>query len=79
MEVHEREHLVAKLLSGITFFTFNKKRYKIINPTPEQLLLASEISLENSVGVSFMQLLSEKEAKEYLNDKKIWKIGRAHV
>ena len=72
MESHERERLVAKLLSGITFFTFKKKRYKIINPTPEQLLLASEVSLEHSIDVSFKQLLSEEEAKEHLNAKKIW-------
>ena len=72
MEDHERERLAIKLLSGITFFTFKKKRYKIINPTPEQLLLAEEISLEDSVGVSFKQLLSEEEAKEYLHNKGIW-------
>ena len=72
MEAHERERIVAKLLSGITFFTFKEKRYKIINPTPEQLLLAEEIALEDSLSLSFKQLLSEEEAKQYLHNKKIW-------
>jgi hypothetical protein len=72
MEAHERERLAIKLLSGITFFIFEEKRYKIINPTPEQLLLAEEIALEDSVRVSFKQLLSEEEAKEYLHNKGIW-------
>jgi hypothetical protein len=72
MEAHEMERLAVKLLSGITFFTFEEKRYKIVNPTPEQLLLAEEIALENSFDVSFKQLLSEQEAKEYLHNKGIW-------
>ena len=72
MEAHERDRLTAKLLSGITFFTFENKRYKIINPTPEYLLLAEEIALEQSIGASFKQLLSEEEAKRHLNDKGIW-------
>ena len=72
MEDHERSRIAAKLLSGITFFTFEKKRYKIINPTPEQLLLSEEIALEHSIRASFKQLLSEEEAKEHLNEKGIW-------
>ena len=72
MEAHERERLAIKLLSGITFFIFEEKRYKIINPTPEQLLLAEEIALAASIEVSFKQLLSEEEAKEYLHNKGIW-------
>ena len=72
MEAHERDRLTAKLLSGITFFTFENKRYKIINPTPEYLLLAEEIALEQSIGASFKQLLSEEEAQQHLNDKGIW-------
>ena len=72
MEEHERTRLAIKLLSGITFFTFDKKRYKIVNPTPEQLLLAEEVALEESRGVSFQQLLSQEEVKEYLNEKGMW-------
>ena len=72
MEQHEREYLVAKLLSGATFFKLGNTRYKIINPNPDQMLLAEEIAREAVLEASFKQLLTEKEAEQYLHDKGIW-------
>jgi len=72
MRNQEREYLTAKLLSGVTFFKYGGKRYKIINPTPSQMLLGDEIARESVENNRFKQLLSEEEAKEYLNNKGIW-------
>jgi hypothetical protein len=72
MEPFEREAITAKLLSGITFFKFQGKRYKIINPNPEQMSLAEELAAEGCLAVSYKQLLSEEESKEFLHDKGIW-------
>ena len=72
MEVYEREAITAKLLAGMTFFIFGGQRYKIINPNPEQLLLAEEIALEGCVSASYQQLLSDEESKKFLHDKNIW-------
>jgi hypothetical protein len=72
MEQHEREHLVAKLLSGATFFKIGRSRYKIINPNPDQVLLSEEIAEESVREASFKQLLTDEEAAEFLNKKEIW-------
>tara|TARA_R110000824_G_scaffold79277_1_gene199786 strand:+ start:236 stop:1327 length:1092 start_codon:yes stop_codon:yes gene_type:complete len=72
MEQHEREYLVAKLLSGATFFKLGNTRYKIINPNPDQMLLAEEIAREAVLEASFKQLLTEKEVEQYLHDKGVW-------
>ena len=72
MEQYERDHFVAKLLSGATYFKVDGTRYKIINPNPDQVLLGEEIALEAVMEVSFKQLLTDGEAKEYLNEKGIW-------
>tara|TARA_Y100000310_G_scaffold304680_1_gene344084 strand:+ start:8168 stop:9259 length:1092 start_codon:yes stop_codon:yes gene_type:complete len=72
MEHYEREILVAKLLSGATFFRVGKNRYKIINPNPDQRLLGEEIASEAVLEASFKQLLSDEEAEDYLHEKGIW-------
>ena len=72
MQSFEREAITAKLLSGITFFKFQGKRYKIINPNPDQMGLAEEIASEGCLSVSYKQLLSEEESKKFLHDKGIW-------
>ena len=72
MEQYEKERLVAKLLSGSTFFKIGRSRYKIINPNPDQMLLAEEIAYEAVLEASFKQLLTDQEAADYLHDKAIW-------
>ena len=72
MESFEKEAITAKLLSGITFFKFEGKRYKIINPNPEQMSLAEELAAEGCLSASYKQLLSEEESKNFLHDKGIW-------
>ena len=72
MEKSEREYYVAKLLSGSTYFTVGRNRYKIVNPNPDQVLLAEEIAKEAVQQPAFRQLLTEEEATEYLHEKGIW-------
>ena len=68
MQSFEREAITAKLLSGITFFKFQGKRYKIINPNPDQMGLAEEIASEGCLSVSYKQLLSEEESKKFCEE-----------
>ena len=72
MEQYEKERLVAKLLSGSTFFKIGRSRYKIINPNPDQILLSEEIAYEAVLEASFKQLLTDQEAADYLHNKGIW-------
>ena len=72
MEQYERDHFVAKLLSGATYFKAGSTRYKVINPNPDQILLGEEIASEAVMEADFKQLLSDEEATEYLNKKGIW-------
>ena len=72
MEQYERDHFVAKLLSGATYFKVDSTRYKIINPNPDQVLLGEEIASEAVMEVAFKQLLTDEGATEYLNKKGIW-------
>ena len=72
MKQNERDYYVAKLLSGSTYFTVGRNRYKIVNPNPDQVLLAEEIAREAVQQAAFRQLLTEEEATEYLHEKGIW-------
>lgn len=72
MHQQELDFLVAKLLSGITYFKVDEERYRIIPCTPEQRLLAEHIAMEASDKLSYDQLLSEEDAKEYLQNMGIW-------
>ena len=75
MTNQEREYLTAKLLSGVTFFKYGGKRYKIINPTPSQMLLGDEIARESVENNRFKQLLSEEEAMRIFKSSRIRRIS----
>lgn len=69
---HQRATIVEKLLSGVTFFRYRSKIYKIINPTKEVRALADFLATEASQELNFSQLMTKEQLKETLHVKGIW-------
>ena len=69
---HERATVVEKLLSGVTFFRYSSKVYKIVNPTKEIRALGDFLATEASQELNFSQLITKEELKQTLHLKGIW-------
>jgi hypothetical protein len=69
---HERATVVEKLLSGVTFFRYSSKVYKIVNPTKEVRALGDFLATEASQELNFSQLITKEELKQTLHLKGIW-------
>ena len=69
---HERATVVEKLLSGVIFFRYDSKVYKIVNPTKEVRALGDFLANEASNDLNFSQLMTKEQLKIALNNKGIW-------
>lgn len=69
---NEKIKAVDMLISGVVFFRYNKKIYKVHSPSSEMRTLANFLSSEASEELNFSQLLTKKQLSELYNQKGIW-------
>ncbi len=72
MDDIQKQYILSRLLTGISYLSIDKKPYKIMPPSKDDLALADLVFKEALSNTRFDDLITEKQAFDYLRRKKIW-------
>ena len=72
MDEGRRRFLAYEVISGIKFLSIDGKRYKLVAPSKELVLLAEHIYKETIASLRFESLITKDKAELLLRQLKIW-------